>query len=162
MIRHEYLVTRDGYQPSGREPPGDIEVRPPTRNDRPSLADLMMSAYVGTIDYDGETVEQAAEEINGYFEHEALPYESRLAESHGIVRSVVLVSLVEGDALIGYVMTRADDKSRGLASALLDLSMEAIWEAGYNRVRGFITEGNAPSERLFTRTGFEVIGTIGI
>jgi RimJ/RimL family protein N-acetyltransferase len=161
MIRHEYLVTQAGYRPSGRTVPEGFEVRPPTHDDRIALADLMMSAYVDTIDYDGETHEQAVEEVDGAFADEALLEESRVAIRDGTIHSAVLVSLVDSDAFIGYVMTRADDKNTGLASALLDESIAAIWAAGYDRVRCFITEGNRPSERVFYRAGFRVIGTIG-
>lgn len=161
MTRHEYLVNRSGYRRSGRAVPVDLEVRPPTPGDRLALADLMMSAYVGTIDYDGETHEQAVEEVDGALEHEALLNESRIADRDGTIRSAVLVSLVDGDAFIGYVMTSSDDKKQGLASALLDLSVEAIWAAGYDQIRAFITEGNTPSEKVFTRAGFTVVGTVG-
>jgi len=161
MIRHEYLVTRRGYRPSGRSLPDDLLVRAPTKEDRLDLATLMMEAYVGTIDYDGETHDQAVEEIDGAFASEALLAESRVAAGNGVIHSAVLVSLVDDDAFIGYAMTRADAKNRGLASALLDLSMEAIWAAGYEQVRCFITEGNEPSEKVFTRAGFEVVGAIG-
>ena len=161
MIRHEYLLSRAAYRPSQREVPEDLEVRTPTLEDRMALADLMMSAYVGTIDYDGETHDQAVEEVDGALTDEALLLESRVAERDGTIHSAVLASLVDGDAFIGYLMTRADDKNTGLASALLDQSIEAIWAAGYDRVRCFITEGNRPSENIFTRAGFEVVGTIG-
>lgn len=161
MIRHEYLVTRRGYRPSGRSIPSDLDVRPPTTEDRLDLATLMMEAYVGTIDYDGETYDQAVEEVDGAFASETLLAQSRVAVGDGVMHSAVLVNLVEGDAFIGYTMTRADAKNQGLASALLDLSMEAIWTAGYEQVRCFITEGNKPSERIFYRAGFRVVGTIG-
>ncbi|NNJ47904.1 MAG: GNAT family N-acetyltransferase [Acidimicrobiia bacterium] len=134
--------------------PDDLEIRSPTPDDRMALADLMMSAYVGTIDYDGETREQAVEEVDGAFADEALLRESRVAHRDGTIHSAVLVSLVDGDAFIGYVMTRADSKNSGLASALLDQSIEAIWTAGYEQVRCFITEGNRPSEKVFARAGF--------
>jgi len=158
MIRNEYLVGRSGYRPSGRTVPEDMEVRSPTPEDRLKLATLMMDAYVGTIDYEGETYEQAIEEVDGAFEHEALLNESRIAEHDDVIHSAVLVSLVDGDAFIGYVMTKADDKNQGLASALLDLSAEAIWAAGYDQIRAFITEGNTPSEKVFLRVGFTVVG----
>lgn len=161
MIRHEYLVTRRGYRPSGRSLPSDLDVRPPTTADRLDLATLMMEAYVGTIDYDGETYDQAVEEVDGAIASEALLAESRVAVGIGIIHSAVLVSLVDDDAFIGYAMTRADAKNRGLASALLDLSMEAIWTAGFEQVRCFITKGNEASEKVFTRAGFKVVGTIG-
>jgi RimJ/RimL family protein N-acetyltransferase len=121
----------------------------------------MMDAYVGTIDYGGETHEQAVEEVDGAFQDEALLAESRIALRDGVIHSAVLVSLVDGDAFIGYVMTRADDKNQGLASALLDLSVEAIWAAGYDEIRAVITEGNTPSEKVFTRAGFTIVETTG-
>jgi L-amino acid N-acyltransferase YncA len=140
--------------------PEDLEVRTPTSGDLMALADLMMSAYVGTIDYGGETHEQAVEEVTGAFDHEALLNESRVADRDGTIHSAVLVSLVEGDAFIGYVMTATDRKNTGLASALLDVSAEAIWAAGYDQIRAFITEDNTSSEKVFLRAGFEVVGTV--
>jgi RimJ/RimL family protein N-acetyltransferase len=159
MIRHEYLVERKAYVSSGKELPSSTRVRPPVDADRAELADLMMDAYVGTIDYHGETLEQAVAEVDGAYSTDALLELSRVAVVEGSIVSAVLVSLVRDEALIGYVMTRDAVKSRGYASALLDRSAAAIWEAGYNRIRGWITEGNTPSEKLFLRAGFRVVGT---
>ena len=159
MIRHEYRVRREDYRPSGRTIPPDLEVRPPSEEDRLALTDLMMDAYVGTIDYDGETHEQAVEEVDGAYSPEALLAESRVAVDDDVIRSAVLVSRNQGEAFVGYVMTRAGIKNLGLATALLDPCAEAIWSAGYSQIRAWITEGNHPSERIFLRAGFEVIGT---
>ena len=40
--------------------------RPPTADDRDRLAELMLDAYVGTIDYDGETMrfDEACEKLS--------------------------------------------------------------------------------------------------
>lgn len=158
MIRHEYRVRPEDYRPSGGTIPPDLEVRTPFEEDRLPLADLMMDAYVGTIDYDGETHEQAVEEVDGAFSPESLLAESRVAVDDGVIQSAVLVSLNQGEAFIGYVMTRAGIKNQGLATALLDLSAEAR-SAGYSQIRAWITAGNHPSERIFLRAGFEVTGT---
>ena len=160
MIRHEYGAERRAYRPSRRALPKGFAVRPPTNEDRPELAELMMDAYVGTIDYHGETLEQAVEEVDGAFSTEALLEQSRVAEVDGAIVSAVLVSLVEGDAFIGYVMTRASAKNQGYASAVLDECAQAIWDAGYDRIRAWITRGNTPSERVFVRAGFNAVGTI--
>ena len=134
-------------------------MRPATSADRIALADLMMDAYAGTIDYDGETLDQALEGVDGALRENALLDLSRAAAHGDVIESAVLVSLNKGDAFVGYVMTRAASKGRGLASALLDLCADAIWSTGYPRIRAWITEGNIPSEKLFLRAGFEVIGT---
>ncbi|MGI9649249.1 MAG: GNAT family N-acetyltransferase [Acidimicrobiia bacterium] len=159
MRRHHYRVDRDAYRPSGRTLPADLEIRLPVVEDRMALADLMMDSYIGTIDYDGETHDQAVEEVDGALGGEALLSQSLLAVRDGVIQSAVLVNKANKDAFIGYVMTRAAVKGEGLASALLDLSAEAIWKAGYERITAWITEGNGPSEAIFLRAGFEVIGT---
>ena len=158
MIRFEYLVDKDSYRPSGRALPASMGVREPTRNDRAALAELMMDAYVGTVDYHGEDLSQAFEEVDGWFASEALFAHSRVATALGVVQSAILVSVVEEEAFIGYVMTRAAVKNRGLAQALLDLAAGSIWEAGFTHIRAWITEGNAPSESVFLRAGFTVVG----
>ena len=160
-MRYEYVVERRDYRPSGRALPEGFDIRPPTNEDRSELAELMMDAYVGTIDYDGETLEQAVEEVGGAFSAKALLDQSRVAEIDGVIESAVLVSLVDSEAFIGYVMTRAAVKNRGHASALLDQSATAIWEAGYDRIRAWLTDGNTPSERIFLRAGFQVVGSNG-
>lgn len=161
MIRHEYRVGVAGYRPSDRTTPPGFELRQPIGADRLELASLMMDAYAGTIDYDGETEEQAVAEIDGYLAGEAYLDTSVVAVGDGRIVSAVLVSRILGVPLIGYAMTRAEVKGQGLASALLDAAAAAIWAAGHEEIRAFITAGNGPSETIFKRVGFEVIGTYG-
>ncbi len=123
------------------------------------LGSLMMDAYAGTVDYEGETEEQAVEEVDDYLAGAAYLPVSYVMDDGGAIQSACLVSCPVGIPLIGYVMTRAEQKNRGLAAALLDASIHAIWAAGHEEARAFITEGNLPSERIFTRAGFEVIAT---
>ncbi len=158
VIRHEYLVTRAGYRSSGKVLPRGLDIRIPTIDNRLELASLMMDAYLDTIDYEGETEDQAVEEVDGYLAAGAYLDVSRIAVNAGTVESAVLVSRLAGLPIVGYVMTRAALKGRGFASALLDESMAALWQNGHEDVRAFITEGNTPSEVIFTRAGFEVVG----
>ena len=159
VARHEYLVTRSTFRPSGRVLADGFAVRLPREEDRLQLAELMMDAYAGTIDYDGETLKQAVLEVDGYLAGEAYLDVSRLAVGSDGIASAVLMSRLAGVPLVGYVMTRADQKNLGLASALLDQAIDAVWVVGYDEVRAFITEGNGPSEAIFRRIGFEVIAT---
>jgi RimJ/RimL family protein N-acetyltransferase len=119
----------------------------------------MIDSYGGTIDYEGETYEQAVDEVDGYFVAEAILEVSRVALNEGVIQSAVLVSSVAGAPIVGYAMTRANMKNQGLATALVDLAAEAVWATGRDELRAFITEGNLPSETIFKRAGFRVIGT---
>jgi RimJ/RimL family protein N-acetyltransferase len=126
-----------------------------------ALASLTMDAYVGTIDYNGETEEQAVEEVDGYFTMEAYLDGSVVALFDEVIQSAVLVSWVLGVPLVEYAMTRVAAKGQGLASALLDISIAAVWDSGAEELRAFITKGNTPSEKVFERAGFKVIATYG-
>ncbi len=161
MTRHEYRVTRGAFSHSGRRLPDGYEVRLATAGDRLGLAELMMDAYVGTIDYEGETLEQAVAEIDGYLKAEAYLDVSRVALSDGVIQTAVLMSRIGAVPLVGFVMTRAAVKGRGLASALLDMATEAVWATGANESRAFITEGNLPSEAIFLKAGYELIASHG-
>jgi RimJ/RimL family protein N-acetyltransferase len=161
MIRHEYRLTPENYRSSGRSLPDGFTVRRPTAEDRLELASLMMDAYIGTIDYAGENEDQAAEEVDGYLVDEALLDMSVVAILDDAVQSAVLLSRILGLPLVGYAMTRATLKGQGLASALLDMSVSAVWDSGAEELRAFITAGNVPSEKIFERAGFKVIGTYG-
>ena len=161
MTRHEYRVTRASFHASGRSLPSSYEVRPVGADDRQELAALMMDAYPGTIDYDGETLEQAVEEIDGYLKTEAYLEVSRAAVSGGVIQAAVLMSRIAGVPLVGYVMTRAAVKGQGLASALLDIATEAVWANGASEISAYITEGNLPSEAIFRKAGYELIASHG-
>jgi RimJ/RimL family protein N-acetyltransferase len=161
MIRHEYQLARDDHRPSRRPLPAGVVVRRPTVEDRLALASPMMDAYVGTIDYNGETEEQAVEEVDGHFTMEAYLDASVVALFDEVIQSAVLVSRVLGVPLVEYVMTRVATKGQGLASALLDISIAAVWDSRAEELRAFITKGNTPSEKVFERVGFKVIATYG-
>jgi len=153
----EYLVTGDQYRPSGRELPDAMSLRVPSLDDRDQLASLMLDAYIGTIDYEGEDLDDAGGEVDRYLAAEAYLPASRVAERDGVIQSGVLLGKISGLAMVGYVMTRAAVKNWGLASVLLDAVAAATWDEGHTDLRAFITAGNTPSEKVFIRAGFQVI-----
>ncbi len=61
--RHEYWLHLDQYQPPAIQTAHGLTLRQPTLADDAALAALMLDAYRGTIDDDGETLEDASTEI---------------------------------------------------------------------------------------------------
>ena len=131
----------------------------PTEADIPALAELMIDAYRDTIDYDGETVEQAVAEIESYFAGETaepLPYCSRLYFSGKQLAAACLVSWwpAPNTPLVAYVMTTSAYKGQGLGKLVVREALQALARDGYETVSAVITEGNIPSEELFAGLGF--------
>lgn len=143
LTRPPQTVTLDGHT-----------VRSITSDDLHGLARLMLDAYIGTIDYEDEDLDDAVEEVRSYFENgHALLDRSCVVESDGVVVSAVLVSLSEDTPLIAYVMTASGQKNIGLARLVTTTSVEGLAEDGYEKVVLYITDGNLPSEALFESVG---------
>ncbi len=149
-----------------REPDGDpmvhsvadidseLEVRRPHRSDIECLAELMLDAYLDTIDYDEESIVEARQEVDGWFDHPgARPDQSLVALRGGRCIGAILAGEQDGPAVfVSYVMVCADAKRRGLGSFVLAQLLEDVAASG-SIVRAAITEGNIASERLFEAAG---------
>jgi hypothetical protein len=98
----------------------DLQLRAAQPTDTQPLAELMLDAYRGTIDYDDETLDDAVSEVQAYLAGERggrpLLRVSRLA----FEGSVLVSACLAGDwherqcPVIAYVMTRAESKNLGV------------------------------------------------
>ena len=140
----------------------ELTLRRPSVDDIEAIAGLMLDAYLGTIDYHGETIEDALEEVHAYFEGRsggtALTEVSQLAFRDGQLIAACLCNewRERGQPLVAFVMTSASEKRAGLAKLLLTESLHLMHSAGHDGVYAVITNGNIASERLFGRLGFMV------
>lgn len=139
--------------PVRTEEPSIGSIRPVTHDDLDGLATLMLDAYVGTIDYEDENLDDAIDEVRSYLEGAPLLDHSYVVYVDDRIASAVLVSLVEGTPFVGYVMTLPVYKNQGLARAVTKTSMSSLATAGYAKLVLYITEGNEPSEALFRSVG---------
>lgn len=158
--RHVYYLDLESYRPID---PGEAlrfeTARRPTDSDIKELAELMVDAYRDTIDYDGETVEEALAEVKSYFMcRDGRPI---LDCSHLIFNANTLVSACLVSwwrerqlPLIAYLMTRPEWKNQGLGAAVLGATLQDLRDQGHRQVGAVITEGNTPSEILHRRHGF--------
>ncbi len=130
-------------------------------DDAEGLAHLMCAAYRGTIDDNGETVDDARGEVQrtlngdyGVF----LPACSWLVEDDGVARSACLVTYFsEWQApIIAFVMTDPAAKGQGLAAQLMKRSMNSLLEQGYTRLCLAVTDGNTAAQHLYQTLGFTV------
>lgn len=127
----------------------DVTVRTLTRADVHALAELMLDAYTGTIDYEGETIDEAVGEVESWFDGSPLLDHSYVAIIAGVFVSAVLVMTLDGLPFIAIVMTRGDSKDQGLGRYVTATALASLRDKGEEQAGLFITRGNMPSEKLF-------------
>jgi RimJ/RimL family protein N-acetyltransferase len=163
--RHEYfLKLTDTYQFPILE--DDFELRHPTERDLDNLGALTLDSYRGTIDYEGETLEESREEMKESLKGrygESLTACSWLLYAGTELTAACLVVRWQGEkcAFITFVMTGGRWKGKGLAALVLQSVLASLKRSGFAEVRAVITDGNEPSERLFRRAGFAWVEEAG-
>jgi len=158
MKRFEYQLKLDKTDAIPAAVDG-ISWRNPSAEDKQILAELMLDAYRGTIDFDDETLEDALHEVESYFSGgtgAAWPASSWLAFDENILVCASLVSFWDNRnvPLLAYVMTSAAAKGKHLATAAVGRSLQSLIDQGHSEIRAVITDGNIPSEKVFAKLGF--------
>ena len=138
-----------------RTPSNEVveELRTISTDDLEALAHLMLESYRGTIDYEGEELDDAIDEVRSYFEDDPMLAHSFGAVVDGTIVSAILVSAVDGLPFIGYVMTLPEHKNQGWARRVAAAALRSLADAGHERVVFYITDGNLASEALFRSLG---------
>jgi L-amino acid N-acyltransferase YncA len=156
-IRHEYVLDLTKVDPRtlAARHIDAVEVRPASASDATALAVLMLDAYRGTIDYEGETPEQTRREVERFYLEEPLLDASAVAVFEGALSSAVLMRVWRGHPLVRTIMTAPAQKRRGLAELVLAHALAKLAAQGHREAHAFITEGNTPSEATFARLGFQ-------
>lgn len=155
--RSEYRLSLVPEVPVRREIDAS-RIRHPTTDDRQSAAELLLDAYRGTVDDEGETEKEALAAIDYYFATME-PHASFVLPGDEGLTSMSFVVTVQGLRYIDPVATRRSHKGRGLGRCMVCASLTALRASGATEVGAVITDGNTPSERLFASLGFERHGT---
>lgn len=86
---------------------------------------------------------------------------SRVAVRQNSIVAMSFVVVVNERHYIDPVATASAHKGTGLARAVVDDSLARLSADGIDDVGAVITDGNVPSERLFTSLGFIRVGPWG-
>jgi RimJ/RimL family protein N-acetyltransferase len=155
MKRHQYhLNLNDLRQPTVKLEAG-LSVRNPGQHDIEALAPLVLNAYRGTLDDEGEDLDDARAFVVSSMSEEPILAASWLAFSGDEPVSAILIRRWKQHPLVTFIVTHPDHRRRKLALALAERAMSSLLDMREARVVAFITEGNTASERLFARLGFE-------
>ncbi len=122
-----------------------------------ALAAVLLDAYRGTIDDEGETLEDAVEFVDDALDR-ALDGVSFVAESAGAPIAFCIVTLVHDVHYIDPIVVAPTWKQQRIGTALVGTSLAELARSGVGEVGAVITEGNVASESLFASLGFELVG----
>jgi GNAT superfamily N-acetyltransferase len=144
-------------------PPAPARVlRPPPAADVEALAALLYQAYLGTLDYVGESEADAVSEVQRTFAGdygEFLPQYSRLAEQEATLASAALITRLRGQPLVAFTVTHPRYQRIGLARACLACAMHALASEGESELSLVVTLANIPAVMLYERLGFVFVGS---
>lgn len=121
------------------------------------LAVLMLDAYRGTTDDEGEDLADAREAIDHYLETMVAEASFVMIEARRPM-AFSFVVVVDGRRYIDPVVVAAEHKRRGVGRSAVVASLHALADLGVTEVGATITDGNVPSERLFASLGFVRVG----
>lgn len=129
-----------------------VGMRRPTQADERALAALMMRAYVGTIDYEGEDEADALAEIRDTLSGGRGPFlwsASNVIEREGVLASATLVIRWHNQPLVAFTMTDARFKRQGLGRACMLSTMRQLHAAGESELHLFVTLANDEAVGLY-------------
>lgn len=118
----------------------------------------MFDAYQGTVDYTGESVEDAAQEIAKTFAGDYGVYLARhscVVERESALVSAALVTRRNNQPWLAFVMTAPNWKRKGLAKATIGLVMQDLFKAGEAELRLALHAKNQPARGLYVSLGFK-------
>jgi GNAT superfamily N-acetyltransferase len=137
--------------------------RNPRLEEREPLAHLMLAAYRGAADDEGETIVEALQEVDSVLLSADRPFmaeASFVIEVDATLASASLVSLFRGAPLVTHVMTHPHYKRRGLGISALLSSANALREQGSSSLSLYVTDSNEPALALYRKLGFQTTSTV--
>jgi ribosomal protein S18 acetylase RimI-like enzyme len=137
--------------------------RNPRLEERELLAQLMLAAYRGAADDEGETIAEALQEVDSVLvsaDRPFIPEASFVIEVDAALAAASLVSLFRGAPLVTHIMTHPRYKRRGLGVSALLSSANALCEQGWSSLSLYVTDSNAPALTLYRKLGFQTTSTV--
>jgi ribosomal protein S18 acetylase RimI-like enzyme len=143
---------------------GSWRRRPIEPADAPAVGALMLSAYRGTVDDEGESEADAVAEAEGVMNGEYGPLLAdcsfAVETDAGRIVGASLVTLLESNPTLTYLVVQPEMKRRGIGTFLLASSGNALVSAAHSTLDLFVTEANEPAVNLYEKLGFQVVDRV--
>jgi len=124
------------------------------------LAELMLDAYRGTIDDEGESLDDAIGVVESLFKGVFGVLDtgaSVVFAEKGNLLAATIVTHHEDHPLVAFSMTHPTATRRGLARRGLRHAIGQLARSGCRDLRLVVTSGNLAAEALYASEGFAVV-----
>ena len=135
-------------------------IRRVTQDDKKRIAKAMLDAYMCTVDQQEDTFEEALCEVENIFNNKYGPLiaeASLIIEKEGEVASIILITLYEETPLIIEIFTGKKYYKQGMATSLINASMNELLSLGYKQLCLYVKEENIEAIHLYKKLGFEIV-----
>jgi ribosomal protein S18 acetylase RimI-like enzyme len=144
---------------------GSWPSRPIVDSDAPSLGALMLAAYRGTVDDEGESEADALAEVErtlggGY--GPLLGDGSLVVEESDRLVGASMTTLYESDPFLTFLIVDPEMQRRGIGTFLVGACGNALLSAGNATLDLFVTEANEPAVNLYRKLGFRVVDRVTV
>ncbi len=153
MTRRRFVLAAPVQRHAVADDPG---ARAPMVADADGLARAMLDAYRGTIDDEGETIDDARELVRQLFEGEfgALDWAaSEVITRDGQLVSATLLTRWQERPFVAFMLTVPGHQRQGLARAGLLRAVNRLAAAGETVLRLVVTQGNTRAEAVYESLG---------
>ena len=136
---------------------------PVRATDAEPLAALLLDAYRGTVDDDGETIDDARREIAALFagQYGELDTDaSEVVRRDGALAAATLITRYRDVPFLAFSMTAPAWQRRGLARAGIERAISLLAARDERELRLVVTRANDVAVRLYERIGFQEEGSI--
>jgi ribosomal protein S18 acetylase RimI-like enzyme len=126
----------------------------------PEVGRVLLAAYRGTVDDEGEAEDDAIGEVERTVEGQYgpfLPEASFVAEDGARIVGASLLWLFESRPFLAYVVVHPDAQRRGIGSMLVEACGNALLSAGHTELDLYVTEANEAAVALYRKLGFEQV-----
>ena len=134
-------------------------LRAPMVADAGALARLMLAAYAGSVDDEGEDEAAALVEVRKTFAGEYGAFDassSKLVARADELLHATLITRWQGRPFVAFTMTAPAAQRRGLARSGLIAAMQSLRDQGETELRLVVTLANLPARTLYESLGFVV------
>lgn len=135
----------------------DFRYRSLLLEDATSLGRLMFEAYSGTVDDEGECLEDAIDEANGTLGGkygEMIWGSSFVIDDGQDLLSACVVTLFEHEPLLAFSVTHPCFQRQGMAEFLIKAASINLLSLGYTKLNLYVTLANTPALSLYKKLRF--------
>lgn len=137
--------------------PSKLVVRHPAPGDAEAFGALLLDAYFGTVDYEGEDLAASIVSASEFLDGTHFPpiWDASFAiMKDGRMSCISFVAEFEDMPLLVVTATEKAAKRTGLASQLIEHSLDALHRLGKPTLRLWVTCANTPAVHAYEKLGF--------